>query len=223
MSGITDACIHTYSKQNRCILNKTSSNYNIIALLACFVRLLCLLIFNKLQVTNFIIVKISIPEKYADLYIKALEEKKKGLLDKIGQFKREIIDIDSHINSLTSMSIFGDTVEGQSANWKTNEYSPQWAWTRKITYYQEYKRKLITTSEVVDFIIGKEPELNKSKVRSSVSAALSNRLKSNTYEKFKDPVTGASYYGPASYFLNPHEPKIEFMSEDLKERLLYNK
>jgi len=82
---------------------------------------------------------------------------------------------------------------------------------------------LITTSEVVDFIVDKEPELTKSKVRSSVSAALSNRLKSNAYEKFKDPVTGTSYYGPMSYFLNQFEPEIQYMSEELKERLLYNK
>jgi hypothetical protein len=167
--------------------------------------------------------KINVPEKYADLYIKALEEKKKGLIDKINQFKHEIGEIESHINSLTSMSIFGDTVEGNTANWKTNDYSSQWPWTKKITYYQEFRQKLITTSEVVDFIVDKEPELNKSKVRSSVSAALSNRLKSNDYEKFKDPVTGASYYGPASYFLNPYEPQIEYMADDLKERLLYNK
>ena len=167
--------------------------------------------------------KVNIPEKYADLYVKALEQKKKGLLDKIGQFKREIVEIESHINSLTSMSIFGDTVENHSPKWKTNDYSSQWPWTKKITYYQEFKQKLITTTEVVDFIVSKEPELNKSKVRSSVSAALSNRLKSNSYEKFKDPVTGTSYYGPANYFLNAYEPHIEYMSEDLKERLLYNK
>ena len=167
--------------------------------------------------------KVNIPEKYADLYVKALQEKKKGLVDKINQFKHEIAEIESHINSLTSMSLFGDTVEGNVTNWKTNDYNSQWPWTKKITYYQEFKRKLITTSEVVDFIVDKEPELNKSKVRSSVSAALSNRLKSNAYEKFKDPVTGTSYYGPVNYFLNPHEPQIEYMSDDLKERLLYNK
>lgn len=167
--------------------------------------------------------KVNIPEKYADLYVKALEEKKKGLLDKISQFKREIGEIESHINSLTSMSIFGDTAESHSPKWKTNDYSSQWPWTKKITYYQEFKQKLITTSEVVDFIVSKEPALDKSKVRSSVSAALSNRLKSSSYEKFRDPVTNVSYYGPVSYFLNPYEPHIEYMSEELKERLLYNK
>jgi len=167
--------------------------------------------------------KVNIPEKYADLYVKALEQKKQGLLEKIRQFKQEIGEIESHINSLTNVPLFSDTVEGQANNWKTNEYNAQWPWTKKITYYQEFKHKLITTSEVVDFIVDKEPELNKSKVRSSVSAALSNRLKTNSYEKFKDPVTGTSYYGPASYFINPYEPQIEYMSDELKERLLYNK
>ena len=167
--------------------------------------------------------KVNIPEKYADLYVKALEQKKQGLLDKIRQFKQEISEIEGHINSLTNVPLFGDTVEGQSPNWKTNEYNSQWPWTKKITYYQEYRQKLITTSEVVDFIVDKEPELTKSKVRSSVSAALSNRLKSNAYEKFKDPVTRTSYYGPVSYFLNQFEPEIQYMSEELKERLLYNK
>jgi hypothetical protein len=32
-----------------------------------------------------------------------------------------------------------------------------------------------------------------------------------------------SYYGPSNLFINQHEPNIEAMPQDLKERLLYNK
>lgn len=167
--------------------------------------------------------KVNIPEKYTDLYIKALQEKRKGLLDKITQFKAEIDEINNHINSLTSMSIFQEKPTENTANWKTNSYQPQWPWTKKIAYFQEFTSKIVTTSEVVDFIMDKEPELNKTKVRSSVSAALSNWVKKRAYRKFEDPVSGSTYYGPVSVFINQHEPKIEFMPQDLKERLLYNK
>lgn len=165
---------------------------------------------------------VNLPEKYTDLYVKALQEKRKSLLDKINQFKKEVEDIDSHINSLTNLPLFNENTQVDSGAWKTNKYSEQWAWTKKITFFQEYSGKLVTTAGVVEFIISKEPELNKNKVRSSVSAALSNRLKSNNYLKFTDPVSGATYYGPSDYFINEHEPKMEYMPEDLKERLLYN-
>ena len=165
---------------------------------------------------------INLPEKYTDLYIKALEEKRKSLITKINQFKKEVEEIDNHISSLTNMPIFEDKLQPSGQVWKTNKYSEQWAWTRKITFFQEFTAKLITTAEVVNFIVSKEPELNKNKVRSSVSAALSNRLKSNKYLKFVDPVTGSTYYGPSDYFINEHEPKLEYMPSDLKERLLYN-
>lgn len=167
--------------------------------------------------------KINIPEKYTDLYIKALQEKRKGLLNKINQFKVEIEEIDTHLNGLTSMSIFTEDTSSNNAKWKTNSYQSAWSWTKKIAYYQQYKSKIVTTSEVVDFIVDKEPELNKSKVRSSVSAALSNWVKKQHYRKFEDPVSGMSYYGPSNVFINQHEPNIESMPQDLKERLLYNK
>ena len=167
--------------------------------------------------------KIDIPEKYTDLYIKALEEKKEGLLNKIEQFKREIADINVHINNLTSMSLFGEKQHEDSLNWKTSAYQEQWSWTRKITYYQEFTGRIVTTSELVDFILDKEHGLEKNKVRSSVSAALSNWVKKGNYRKFEDPITGRTYYGPAHVFMNQHEPKIENMPQDLKERLLYNK
>lgn len=167
--------------------------------------------------------KVHIPDKYTDLYVKALEEKKLSLQEKISQFKAEIDEISTHINTMTSMSLFSESLTDDTVNWKTNNYQPQWPWTRKITYYQEYRGKLITTTEVVDFIFDKEPELNKSKARSSVSAALSNNVKKNKYRKFEDPVTGTTYYGPLRFFINQTEPGIEFMPQDLKERLLYNK
>ncbi|MDH5366659.1 MAG: hypothetical protein OEW67_06710 [Cyclobacteriaceae bacterium] len=167
--------------------------------------------------------KINVPEKYTDLYIKALQEKKNVLTSKINQFKMEIDEIDNHLNSLTSMSIFQENKTEYQKNWKTHNYQIAWSWTKKITYYQQFKNKIITTSEVVEFIIEKEAGLDKSKVRSSVSAALSNWVKKKQYLKFEDPVTGISYYGPSLLFINQNEPKIEFMPQDLKERLLYNK
>lgn len=167
--------------------------------------------------------KINVPEKYTDLYIKALQEKKSVLVDKINQFKMEINEIDNHLNSLTSMSIFQEGKSEYQTNWKTHNYQTAWTWTKKITYYQQFKNKIITTAEVVEFIIEKETGLNKGKVRSSVSAALSNWVKKEQYLKFEDPVSGIAYYGPPSLFINQNEPNIEFMPQDLKERLLYNK
>lgn len=167
--------------------------------------------------------KVNIPEKYTDLYIKALQEKKKVLVDKINQFKVEIEEIDSHLNGLTSMSIFQENKFEYQANWKTNSYQVAWPWTKKIAFYQQFKSKIITTAEVVDFIVDKEPDLNKRKVRSSVSAALSNWVKKQHYRKFEDPVSMMSYYGPTVLFINQKEPTIEAMPQDLKERLLYNK
>lgn len=166
--------------------------------------------------------KVNIPEKYTDLYIKALGDKKKALLMKIDQFKAEVEEIDSHLSNLVNLPLFHENEAQNLLHQKTNAYHDQWAWTKKIAYYMDFKRKLVKTNEVVDFIMEKEPELNKSKVRSSVSAALSNKMKKGMYRKFEDPVTGNTYYGPIAYFLNQHEPQIEFMPEDLKERLLYN-
>ncbi|WMN11927.1 hypothetical protein QYS49_31810 [Marivirga salinae] len=166
--------------------------------------------------------KVNIPEKYTDLYIKALGDKKKALQMKINQFKAEIEEIDSHLSNLVNLPLFQENEAQNLLHQKTNAYHDQWAWTKKIAYFIDFKRKLVKTNEVVDFIMEKEPDLNKSKVRSSVSAALSNKMKKGVYRKFEDPVTSNTYYGPVSFFLNQHEPQIEFMPEDLKERLLYN-
>lgn len=192
-------------------------------MLLAFIACVALIYMLSYQTSLLTIMKINIPEKYTDLYIKALQEKKKILVDKINQFKVEIEEIDSHLNGLTSMSIFQESKTEQHSNWKTNSYQIAWSWTKKITYYQQFKSKIITTAEVVDFIVDKEPDLNKSKVRSSVSAALSNWVKKQQYRKFEDPVSGTSYYGPLAIFINQHEPNIESMPQDLKERLLYNK
>ncbi len=167
--------------------------------------------------------KVNIPEKYTDLYVKALEDKKKVLHQRINQFQAEIAEIDAHLSTLLNIPLFEDSEQHELLQQKTNAYYDQWPWTRKIAYFVDFKRKLVKTNEVVTFILDKEPALNKSKVRSSVSAALSNKLKRNTYRKFEDPVNGSTYYGPATYFLNQHEPHIKYMPDDLKERLLYNK
>ena len=165
--------------------------------------------------------KVNIPEKYTDLYIKALQEKKQVLIDKIGQFKAEIEEIDSHLNGLTSMSIFQDNRADYQSIQQSNNYQPEWSWTKKIAHFLQIKNKIVTTAEVVDFIVDKEPEQNKAKVRSSVSAALSNWVKKELYRKFEDPVSGSTYYGPSKLFINHKEPNIEAMPEILKERLLY--
>lgn len=167
--------------------------------------------------------KVNIPEKYTDLYIKALSEKKKALQMKINEFKSEIDEIDSHLSKLVNVPLFQDKETPIATSHKTNAYHEQWTWTQKIAYFFDYKQRLVKTNEVVDFILDKEPDLNKSKVRSSVSAALSNNRKRGVYRKFQDPVTTSTYYGPVKFFLNQREPRIECMPEDLKERLLYNK
>lgn len=164
--------------------------------------------------------KINVPEKYADLYIKALAERKKMLEAKIEDFKNEIEEIDSHMSALTSMPIFNDNTGLNTIKWETKGYRPEWPWTKKISYFQDFRGKLMTSGDVLNFIMDKEPDQNKTKVRSSVSAALSNRLKNRSYIKFIDPTTQTTYYGPKDWFINEAEPKVEFLPNDLKERLL---
>lgn len=163
--------------------------------------------------------KINVPEKYADLYLKALGERKKSLEAKIADFRKEIEEIDNHISALTSLPIFSDNT-ANPIQWEAKGYKPEWPWTRKIAYYQDFKKKLFLASEIVDFIIDKEPDLNKSKVRSSISAALSNKHKSGQYTKFVDPVTASAYYGPSDWFIKEQEPRLNYLPDDLKERLL---
>lgn len=164
--------------------------------------------------------KINVPEKYADLYLKALGERKRALEAKIADFRKEIEEIDNHISALTSLPIFHDTTTYSPKQLEAKGYQPEWSWTRKIAYYQEFRKKLFVASEIVDFIIEKEPALNKSKVRSSISAALSNKHKSGHYIKFVDPVTGSSYYGPPEWFIKDQEPHLKHLPDDLKGRLL---
>jgi len=164
--------------------------------------------------------KINVPEKYADLYIKALVERKKMLESKIEDFNKEIEEIDSHVSALTSVPMFKDTGNYSTVKWETKGYRNEWPWTKKITYYQEFKGKLMTTNEVVNFILDKEPELDKAKTRSSVSAALSNRLKNKSYIKFIDPITNTTYYGPDEWFNSQEDPKVDHLPNELKERLL---
>ncbi|UII34369.1 hypothetical protein LVD17_11170 [Fulvivirga ulvae] len=163
--------------------------------------------------------KINVPEKYAELYLKALSEKKKLLEAKIEDFKKEIEEIDNHISALTSLSIFQDNPSYAPPRWEAKGYQEEWPWTKKISHYQEVTLKIFTSSEVVDYILRKEPRLTRSKVRSSISAALSNKHKSGTYIKFIDPITSITYYGPSAWFINEHEPEFNHVPDDLKERL----
>ncbi len=164
--------------------------------------------------------KINVPEKYADLYLKALTEKKQLLEAKIEEFKKEIQEIDNHISALTSMPIFKDGNNYPMINWNANAYQVEWSWARKISYYEDFKGSLMTSAEIVDFIVDRESDQDKQKVRSSISAALSNRTRSGLYQKFVDPVSNTSYYGPSDWFNENDEPLPDFVPGELKNRLL---
>ena len=164
--------------------------------------------------------KINVPEKYADLYLKALTEKRQTLELKIEEFKKEIQEIDNHIRNLTSFPIFNDGPALDLSSWHTSEYVPQWSWTKKIAQFESIKGKLILATEVVAYILDHEASLDKNKVRSSVSAALSNWVKGKKYLKFKDPISGNTYYGPTDWFLSDGKPQIDFIPDELKDRLL---
>lgn len=163
--------------------------------------------------------KINVPEKYADLYVKALSEKKRALEERIDEFKREIEEIDNHISNLTSMPIFQEPQYQSIVKWDTSSYRPQWPWTKKISFFQEVTRRLSTSGEVVNFILEKEPALDKTKVRSSISAALSNGIKKGHYQKFMDPTTHNAYYGPSNWFATTDEPEVQFLPDELRQRL----
>ncbi|QSE98515.1 hypothetical protein [Fulvivirga lutea] len=163
--------------------------------------------------------KFNVPEKYADLYIKALSERKVQLENQIENFKREILEIENHISNLTSLSIFNEQHDYSEFEKKNLAYSKNWPWTRKIAYYQDFIGKLISSNEVVDYIIDNEPNLDKMKVRSSVSAALSNGTRSGKYTKFNDPTSASTYYAPSEWFDKMGQPLLEYLPQDLKKRL----
>lgn len=164
--------------------------------------------------------KINVPEKYADLYLKALSERKRLLEEKIQAFKAEISEIDNHISNLTSIPIFNDSEEFSTKALSFNGYSPEWSWTKKISFFEQQINLIFTSNEVVSFITETEPDLDKSKVRSSISAALSNWVKSNKYKKFIDPIANNTYYGPSDWFLSSGSPQIDFIPASLKNKLL---
>ncbi|MEQ8478475.1 hypothetical protein [Fulvivirga sp.] len=163
--------------------------------------------------------KFNVPEKYADLYIKALTERKGQLENRIEEFKREILEIENHISNLTSMPIFSENHDYSEFDKKNFAYSKNWPWTRKIAYYQDFIGKLITSNEAVEYIIENEPNLDKMKVRSSVSAALSNGTRSGKYTKYDDPTSSGTYYAPSEWYDKTGNPLIEYLPQDLKNRL----
>lgn len=163
--------------------------------------------------------KFNVPEKYADLYIKALSERKQHLANKIEDFKREILEIENHISNLTSMPIFTEKHDYAEFDKRNMAYSQNWPWTRKIAYYQDFIGKLISSNEVVDYIMENEPDLDKMKVRSSVSAALSNGIRSGKYTKFNDPTSSSTFYAPSEWFDKMGQPLLEYLPQDLKSRL----
>lgn len=163
--------------------------------------------------------KINVPEKYADLYVKALSEKKRALEERIEEFKREIAEIDNHISNLTSLPIFREPQYQSIVKWDTSSYRAQWPWTKKISFFQDITKRLCTSGEVVAFIMEKEPHGEKSKVRSSISAAFSNGIRKGQYAKFIDPITQNTYYGPHEWFGENFEPEVRFLPEELRQRI----
>ena len=54
------------------------------------------------------------------------------------------------------MPLFQENEAQNLLHQKTNAYHDQWAWTKKIAYFIDFKRKMVKTNEVVDFILEKE-------------------------------------------------------------------
>lgn len=158
---------------------------------------------------------ISVPEKYVDLYLKALNEKKKLLELKIEEFQKEIEDINNHIKSLTSMSIFNEYPLQSPVRWETKGYVKEWPWTQKVSYFADKKGLLFTAGEIVELIMNKEPDQEREKVRSSISAILSNKVRSGEYEKVQHPATQSSFYGPSEWFAGD-KPKEKFLPSELR-------
>jgi hypothetical protein len=165
-------------------------------------------------------VKINVPEKYAELYLKALTDRRAQLQEKIKEFQKEIEEIEHHIGGLTSIPIFKDDQYDSPVKWETDGYRKEWTWSRKINYIFQTTRTLCTAKYVVDFILSKEIDADKNKVRSSVSAVLSNRIRNGKGRKFIDPVTDQVFYGDDSWFDQNEEPKIEHLPEALKARII---
>lgn len=158
---------------------------------------------------------VSVPEKYVDLYLKALNEKKRMLELKIEEFEKEIEDINNHIKSLTSLSIFNDYPLQSPVRWETKGYIKEWPWTQKVSYFADKKGLLFTTNEIIDLIMTKEQDQDRDKVRSSISAVLSNRVRSGEYEKITHPATGISYYGPVEWFIKG-QPSDKFLPSEFR-------
>ena len=158
---------------------------------------------------------IPVPEKYIDLYLKALNEKKKQLQYKIEEFEKEIEEINNHIKSLTSLSIFNDYPLQSPVKWESKGYIKEWPWTQKVSYFADKKGLLFSANEIVDLILNKEPEQEREKVRSSISAVLSNRLRIGEYKKVQHPATNVSFYGPSEWF-EKNTPKERFLPSELR-------
>ncbi|MEM7107542.1 MAG: hypothetical protein AAF519_04890 [Bacteroidota bacterium] len=164
--------------------------------------------------------KINVPEKYADLYLKALAERKQVLEQKIRSFKDEIAEIDNHIRNLTSIPIFNEADELRSQVLNFEGYSEEWPWTKKINFFQQQINHIVTAGDIVECILESEPDLNKTKARSSISAALSNWVRQKRYSKFIDPLSNTTYYGPSDWFLSNGNPQIDYIPDGLKTKLL---
>lgn len=162
--------------------------------------------------------KLTIPEKYTDLYLNVLAERKKMLEAKIQDFQKEIEEIDNYLNSLTNFPIFQENQHHYQRSKHPNYYS-EWSWMQKISHYQEVIRRIFTSAEIITYILQQERNLNRSKVRSSISAALSNKTKRGSYIKYLDAITGAAYYGPSEWFINDKEPHPKYVPNILRRRL----
>jgi len=156
---------------------------------------------------------LTIPKKFASEYIKFLTAKKNKLSSQLQQLQKELSELDNHINSISNYPIFK---ESQDMSIEIKDYNPSLPWTRKVSIYGNKKVKLMNSNEVVNFILENEPNLDKEKVRSSISAVLSNRVKSETYLKHTDPASEITYYGLKDWFDDFGEPKREYLPDELK-------
>ena len=87
-------------------------------------------------------------------------------------------------------------------------YYPSLSWVEKITLAIKHYGRAATTNEIVDFILGNEPTLNKKKVTIGVSVTLS-RTKGRKFAQLDNSGRGYSYD-----IINPSEPNHKTFQHD---------
>ena len=117
------------------------------------------------------------------------------------------------------MPIFHEEAYPGPVRWETNSYKKEWSWSKKVDFYFDQLEKMASAKSIVEFILDNEQSLERSKARSSVSAALSNGLKNRQLLKFTDPISNTFYYGKPAWFDEKMNPKVERIPEKLKAEI----